>query len=94
MCGDVLTEADIRLFVTLIRFDDVYAVYFKTNKKLIREYPAILNYCRRMMQAHPEVARSINMDHIKVGGNKIDLLHTTTQTRTRHQVFFFFHMDP
>ncbi|KAG0465375.1 hypothetical protein HPP92_019539 [Vanilla planifolia] len=36
ICGNSLTEADIRLFVTLIRFDEVYAVHFKCNKKLIR----------------------------------------------------------
>lgn len=38
-----LTEADIRLFQTLIRFDEVYVVYFKTNKRFIREYP---NMCK------------------------------------------------
>ena len=39
LLGDTLTEADIRLFVTLVRFDEVYVVYFKTNKKCLREYP-------------------------------------------------------
>lgn len=35
LCGSKLTEADVRLFVTLIRFDPVYVVYFKTNKRFI-----------------------------------------------------------
>nr|BAJ92064.1 predicted protein [Hordeum vulgare subsp. vulgare] len=46
MCGNQLTEADVRLFVTLIRFDEVYAVHFKCNKKLLREYPNLFNYTK------------------------------------------------
>ena len=41
IAGDQLTEADVRLFMTLIRFDEVYVVYFKTNKKFIHEYPRL-----------------------------------------------------
>lgn len=41
IAGNQLTEADIRLFMTLIRFDEVYVVYFKTNKKFIHEYPRL-----------------------------------------------------
>lgn len=39
LVGDVFTEADLRLFTTLVRFDEVYYVHFKTNKKLIQQYP-------------------------------------------------------
>lgn len=45
-----MTLADIRLFVTLVRFDEVYVVYFKTNKKRIADYPNILNYVRDLYQ--------------------------------------------
>jgi len=64
IAGDVLTEADIRLFMTLIRFDEVYVVYFKTNKKFIHQYPNMSNYVREIYQT-PGVKESINMDHIK-----------------------------
>eukprot|EP00270_Netrium_digitus_P000062 TRINITY_DN1008_c0_g1_i1.p1 TRINITY_DN1008_c0_g1~~TRINITY_DN1008_c0_g1_i1.p1 ORF type:complete len:414 (-),score=83.25 TRINITY_DN1008_c0_g1_i1:88-1302(-) len=64
VAGDVLTEADIRLFVTLIRFDEVYAVHFKCNKKLIREYPNLFNYTKDVYQI-PGIAETVNMQHIK-----------------------------
>eukprot|EP00470_Lotharella_oceanica_P015796 CAMPEP_0170179618 /NCGR_PEP_ID=MMETSP0040_2-20121228/18579_1 /TAXON_ID=641309 /ORGANISM="Lotharella oceanica, Strain CCMP622" /LENGTH=366 /DNA_ID=CAMNT_0010423835 /DNA_START=51 /DNA_END=1151 /DNA_ORIENTATION=+ len=64
LCGSTMTEADIRLFMTLVRFDEVYAVYFKCNKKLISQYPNLLNYCRDLYQT-PGIGESINMDHIK-----------------------------
>ena len=60
--GDKLTLADVRLFMTLVRFDEVYVVYFKTNKKNLTEYPNIHNYCRELYQLFPDV---IKMDHIK-----------------------------
>ncbi|KNA02974.1 hypothetical protein SOVF_213510 isoform A [Spinacia oleracea] len=64
LCGSSLTEADIRLFVTLIRFDEVYAVYFKCNKKLVREYPNLFNYTKEIFQI-PGMSSTVNMDHIK-----------------------------
>lgn len=64
-CGKTLTLSDIRLFMTLVRFDEVYIVYFKCNKKAISEYPAIRNYCREMYQL-PKMAECIKMEHIKV----------------------------
>ncbi|KAF6136847.1 hypothetical protein GIB67_043236, partial [Kingdonia uniflora] len=64
LCGNSLTEADIRLFVTLIRFDEVYAVHFKCNKKLLREYPNLLNYTRDIFQI-PGMSSTVNMEHIK-----------------------------
>ncbi|GMH26038.1 hypothetical protein Nepgr_027881 [Nepenthes gracilis] len=64
LCGSVLTEADIRLFVTLIRFDEVYAVHFKCNKKMISQYPNLFNYTKDICQ-FPGVSSAVNMDHIK-----------------------------
>ena len=64
IAGDVLTEADVRLFMTLIRFDPVYVVYFKTDKRAIREYPALREYVRDVYQT-PGIRESINITHIK-----------------------------
>jgi putative glutathione S-transferase len=50
IAGDQLTEADVRLFQTLIRFDEVYVVYFKTNRNFIREMPNVKNYVRELYQ--------------------------------------------
>lgn len=50
LTGNQLTEADVRLFMTLIRFDEIYVVYFKTNKKRISEYPNISNYVKDLYQ--------------------------------------------
>ncbi|QIQ77298.1 glutathione S-transferase family protein [Halogeometricum borinquense] len=61
--GDVLTEADIAMFVTLIRFDHVYHSHFKCNKKAIHEYPNLWNYTKELAQL-PGVAETINIDHI------------------------------
>ncbi len=61
--GDVLTEADIAMFVTLIRFDHVYHTHFKCNKKAIHEYPNLWNYTKELAQL-PDVAETINIDHI------------------------------
>lgn len=62
--GNSLTEADVRLFVTLIRFDEVYTVYFKCNKKQLREYPNLFNYTKDVFQ-FPGVSSTVNMAHIK-----------------------------
>lgn len=43
LAGNVFTEADLRLFTTLIRFDEVYFVHFKTNKRMIKDYPNLSN---------------------------------------------------
>ncbi|KAK4858150.1 hypothetical protein QYF36_011840 [Acer negundo] len=64
ICGNRLTEADIRLFVTIIRFDEVYAVHFKCNKKLLREYPNLFNYSKDIYQI-PGMSSTVNMQHIK-----------------------------
>jgi len=65
LVGNNFTEADIRLFMTLVRFDEVYVVYFKCNKKRIADYPCILNYCRDLYQLHC-MAECIDMEHIKI----------------------------
>ncbi|KAK1369231.1 Glutathionyl-hydroquinone reductase [Heracleum sosnowskyi] len=62
--GKTLTEADVRLFVTLIRFDEVYAVHFKCNKKLLREYPNLFNYTKDIYQI-PGMSSTVQMEHIK-----------------------------
>ncbi|XP_010276184.1 PREDICTED: uncharacterized protein LOC104610993 [Nelumbo nucifera] len=64
ICGNMLTEADIRLFVTLIRFDEVYVVHFKCNKKMLREYPNLFNYTKDIFQI-PGMSSTVNMEHIK-----------------------------
>jgi glutathionyl-hydroquinone reductase len=64
IAGDRFTEADVRLFVTLLRYDDVYLVYFKTNTRSVSHTPSILNYCREVYQM-PGVKETVNMEQIK-----------------------------
>lgn len=64
IAGDKPTLADIRLFVTLLRFDEVYVVYFKCNTRSVAASPAILNYCREIYQM-PGVKDTVNMEQIK-----------------------------
>jgi putative glutathione S-transferase len=64
LTGDYFTEADIRLFTTLIRFDVVYYGHFKTNKKRIADYPNLQNYLKSIYQI-PEVKSTCYFDHIK-----------------------------
>ncbi|CAL4910380.1 unnamed protein product [Urochloa decumbens] len=64
LCGNQLTEADVRLFTTLIRFDEVYSVYFKCNKKLIREYPNLFNYTKDIYQI-PGISSTVHMEFIR-----------------------------
>eukprot|EP00559_Dactyliosolen_fragilissimus_P000928 CAMPEP_0184856374 /NCGR_PEP_ID=MMETSP0580-20130426/1561_1 /TAXON_ID=1118495 /ORGANISM="Dactyliosolen fragilissimus" /LENGTH=341 /DNA_ID=CAMNT_0027351373 /DNA_START=203 /DNA_END=1228 /DNA_ORIENTATION=- len=65
LAGNFLSEADVRLFVTLLRFDEVYVTYFKTNTRTVRESPEILNYVREIYQMDG-VAETCNMHHIKM----------------------------
>lgn len=60
----VLTEADVRLYMTLIRFDAVYAVHFKTNMRLIRERPHTFAYLRELYQMSA-FASTTDLYHIK-----------------------------
>ncbi len=64
LCGDTLTEADIRLFTTLIRFDAVYHGHFKCNRQRIEDYPALSAYVRDIYQL-PGVAQTTDFHHIK-----------------------------
>lgn len=64
LTGDVLTEADWRLFTTLVRFDPVYVGHFKCNLRRIADYPNLSNYLRDLYQ-HTGVAQTVHMDHIK-----------------------------
>lgn len=64
LTGAALTEADVRLFTTLVRFDSVYFTHFKTNLKRIVDYPNIWGFTRDIYQA-PGVAETVDMAHIK-----------------------------
>jgi putative glutathione S-transferase len=61
--GARLTEADWRLFPTLMRFDPVYHLHFKCNAKRIIDYPNLWAYTRDLYQT-PGVAATVNMNHI------------------------------
>ncbi|MEP9373886.1 glutathione S-transferase family protein [Mesorhizobium sp. KR1-2] len=64
LIGDRLTEADWRLFTTLVRFDPVYVGHFKCNLRRIADYPNLSNYLRDLYQV-PGVAGTVNFLHIK-----------------------------
>jgi putative glutathione S-transferase len=64
LAGDVITEADWRLFVTLARFDPGYFGHFKCNRNQIADFPNLSNYTRQLYQ-WPGVAQTINLQHIK-----------------------------
>ena len=64
LVGGRMTEADIRLFTTLVRFDAVYHGHFKCNLRRIVDYPALTAFLERML-ALPEVAGTLYPDHIK-----------------------------
>jgi len=64
LTGNDLTEADVRLFTTLVRFDSVYVTHFKTNLRRIVDYPNIWGFTRDVYQL-PGVAETVNMAHIK-----------------------------
>lgn len=64
LCGDRITEADWRLFTSLVRFDAVYYGHFKCNQRALREYPNLWGYARDLYQV-PGVAATVNLDHIK-----------------------------
>ncbi|MFV1601685.1 MULTISPECIES: glutathione S-transferase family protein [unclassified Phaeobacter] len=63
LLGDVLTEADWRLFTTLVRFDPVYHLHFKCNRRRLIDYPNLWAYTRALYQ-WPGVAGTVGMDHI------------------------------
>lgn len=64
LCGDRLTEADVRLFTTLIRFDAVYHTHFKCNRRQIAQYRALHRHMARIYRL-PGVAGTVNLEHIR-----------------------------
>jgi putative glutathione S-transferase len=64
LAGEKLTEADWRLFTTLVRFDAVYYGHFKCDLRRIVDYPNLSNYLRDLYQV-PGVAETVSIDHIK-----------------------------
>ncbi|MGE5153644.1 MAG: glutathione S-transferase family protein [Bdellovibrio bacteriovorus] len=65
LVGDRLTEADWRLFTTLVRFDAVYYGHFKCNRRRLIDYPSLWAYTRELYQM-PGIAATVRMDHIKL----------------------------
>ena len=74
LLGERLTEADIRTFVTLIRFDAAYHGLFKTNLRQIADHPRLQAYMERIL-ALPGVRETVNMDHITRGYYAIKALN-------------------
>lgn len=72
--GARLTEADIRLFVTLVRFDLAYHGLFKCNLRRLADYPALSAYLQRLL-AMPGMRASVNVEHIKQGYYSIKALN-------------------
>lgn len=64
LVGEQLTEADIRLFTTLVRFDAVYFGHFKCNRRALVDYPALWRFTRALYQ-HPAIRPTVDFDHIK-----------------------------
>jgi glutathionyl-hydroquinone reductase len=64
ICGELLTEADIRLFTTLVRFDPVYFGHFKCNLRALVDYPDLWAYTRDLYQ-HEAIRPTVNFGHIK-----------------------------
>jgi putative glutathione S-transferase len=72
--GSQFTETDIRLFVTLIRFDAAYHGVFKCNFRQLREYPHLNSYVKRILDM-PGIRSTVNIDHIKQGYYSIKALN-------------------
>src|SRR5699024_4483046 len=64
LVGDTITEADIRLFTTLVRFDPVYHGHFKCNRHKLTEMPVLWAYARDLFQT-PGFGDTVDFDHIK-----------------------------
>jgi len=74
LTGATFTEADIRLFVTLIRFDAAYFGLFKCNRQRLADYAALSAYTKRVLDL-PGVRETVNIDHIKHGYYSIKSLN-------------------
>lgn len=76
LLGDRVTEADVRLFVTLVRFDVAYHGLFKCNLRRLADYPALSEYQARFL-ALPGVRETVSVDHIKRGYYSVKALNPT-----------------
>lgn len=76
LSGDKFTEADIRLFVTLVRFDVAYHGLFKCNLRRIADYANLSRYLERIL-AIPGIRETVNIDHIKTGYYSVKALNPT-----------------
>jgi len=74
--ADHPTESDIRLFVTLVRFDVAYHGIFKCNLRRLSDYANLRAFCRRMLD-WPGIAETVNLDHIKRGYYSVESLNPT-----------------
>jgi putative glutathione S-transferase len=74
--GNVLTEADVRLCVTLVRFDAAYNGLFKCNLRRLNDYPNLSRYVEQMLRV-PGVRETVSIDHIKAGYYSIKTLNPT-----------------
>jgi glutathionyl-hydroquinone reductase len=74
LLGTAFTEADIRLFVTLVRFDAAYYGLFKCNLRQLANYPNLTTYLRRVLDI-PGIRDTVNIDHIKKGYYSIKSLN-------------------
>jgi len=74
--GDRLTESDLRLFVTLVRFDAAYHGLFKCNLRRVADYPSLSAYIERFM-SNEGVADTVNLQHIKAGYYSVRALNPT-----------------
>ncbi len=74
LLGEQMTEADIRLFVTLVRFDAAYYGLFKTNRHRVLDMPKLHAYMKRIL-ALPGIADTVRIDHIKAGYYSIKALN-------------------
>ena len=74
LLGDTFTEADIRLFVTLVRFDAAYHGLFKCNLRRLLDYPALNAYLHRVLHI-PGIRETVSIEHIKQGYYSIKALN-------------------
>jgi putative glutathione S-transferase len=72
--GNRLTEADVRLFVTLVRFDAAYYGLFKCNLRRLTDYPRLSRYLEQILTI-PGIRETVNIDHIKRGYYSIKALN-------------------
>ncbi len=64
LCGSTLTEADVAMFTTCLRFDLVYYAHFKCNVRRLQDYPNLWGFVRDLWQT-PEIRKTCDLDHIK-----------------------------